>query len=205
MSSDLHAARQGIGRGLAIVVTGPSGAGKNSVIDAVMERLPNLVYSISYTSRECRDCEEPGKDYFFVSKEEFQARIDCNDFLEHVTYVGDHYGTSRSQIEEAMAAGFDVVLNIEVEGARKVMQSGMGDHRVIFVFLTPSSLDELEQRLRKRNTEDEAEMAKRLVTAREEMKALAEFDYLVLNDAIEDAIDELRAIILAERSRITQT
>ena len=104
-----------------------------------------------------------------------------------------------------MAAGFDVVLNIEVEGARKVMQSGMGDHRVIFVFLTPSSLDELEQRLRKRNTEDEAEMAKRLVTAREEMKALAEFDYLVLNDAIEDAIDELRAIILAERSRITQT
>jgi len=202
MSNDLHVARQGIGCGLAIVVTGPSGAGKNSVIDAVMEQLPNLVYSVSYTSRECRDGEVYGEDYYFVSKAEFQERIDRGDFIEHVMYVGDHYGTSRSQIEAAMAAKQDVILNIEVIGARKVMRGGIGDHRVIFVFLAPSSMDVLEARLRKRNTEDENEMARRLETAREEMKALPEFDYLVLNDAFEDAVDELRAIILAERCRI---
>ncbi len=202
MSNSILEARRGVGSGLAFVVTGPSGAGKNSVIDRVMERLPNLVYSISYTSRPPRSCETPGEDYMFVSKEEFSRRIEAGDFLEHVTYLDDHYGTSRSQIEAFIKHGNDVILNIEVKGARTLQELDLPGIRVVYIFLTPSSLTELEIRLRKRNTEDDAKIQRRLHVAREEMKELPRFDYLVINDALDRAIDELASIILAERTRI---
>ena len=194
--------RTGIGSGLAFVVTGPSGAGKNSVIDLVMAQLRGLVYSVSYTSRPKRPSEVNGEDYVFVSEDEFLRRVDAGDFLEHVTYLDNHYGTSRSQIEGFIARGLDVVLNIEVEGARVLQQRDIAGVKVSYIFLAPSSVEELERRLRNRNTEDEAKIQRRLDVAKREMKALPAFDYLVINDDLDDAVSELASIIVAERIRL---
>jgi len=202
MSNEVKEQRQGIGNGLAFVVTGPSGAGKNSVIDLVMDRLPGLTYSVSYTSRTRRPNEVDGEDYVFVTPQAFRDRIEAGDFLEHVTYLDDHYGTSRSQIDGFVAEGLDVILNIEVTGARTLQAKEIPGIRVIYVFLTPSSVDELESRLRKRNTEDEEKIQRRLAVAKREMLALPEFDYLVINDDLDTAVDELASIIIAERVRI---
>jgi len=199
MSNDLIEKRIGVGNGLAFIVTGPSGAGKNSVIDLVMAQLPGLAYSVSYTSRPRRTCEVDGEDYVFVTEEEFLQRIEAGDFLEHVTYLDDHYGTSRSHIAGIVASGRDVILNIEVEGAKTLQKKDMGDLKVIYVFLTPSSMEDLKARLLKRNTEDEARIARRLEVAQREMKALSAFDYLVINDDLDTAVQELMAIIVAAR------
>jgi len=202
MSNSLVEKRTGNGNGLAFVVTGPSGAGKNSVIDLVMAQLPRLVYSVSYTSRSKRPSENDGEDYIFVTEDEFVRRVEAGDFLEHVTYLDDHYGTSRSQIEDSITRGFDVILNIEVEGAKTLQQEDLGGTKVIYVFLTPSSMVELEARLRKRNTEDETKIQRRLQVARQEMKALPRFDYLVINDDLDSAVRELASVIIAERIRL---
>ena len=202
MSSDVTALRKGIGHGLAFVVSGPSGAGKNSVINRAMEGIPGLTYSVSYTTRPRRARETDGVDYRFVSREEFTRRIESGDFVEHVTYLGDFYGTSRSQIDDAVARGLDVILNIDVEGAKLVRRAGLGEHAVVYVFLVPSSLERLEERLRARGTENDAEIAARLEVAAREMEAIDVFDYLVINDDLETAVVELRAIVAAERLRI---
>jgi len=203
MSSSLAESRRGIGSGLAFVVTGPSGAGKNSVIDRVMERLPGLVYSVSYTSRPRRPSEVDGEDYVFVSQEQFVQRVNNGDFLEHVTYLDDHYGTSRSQLEGFISDGLDVILNIEVKGAKTLQGKDMGRTKVLYIFLTPSSTEELESRLRKRNTEDDSKIERRLAVAKREMQELPCFDYLILNDDLEIAVQELASIIRAERIRVT--
>ena len=202
MSSDIAARRKGVGHGLAFVVSGPSGAGKNSIINRAMEGIPDLRYSISYTTRPRREHEVDGVDYLFVSREEFTRRIDSGDFVEHVTYVGDLYGTSRSQIDGAVAQGLDVILNIDVEGARLVRRTGLGDHTVVYVFLVPSSLSRLEERLRARGTESDEQIGDRLEAATREMEAIGVFDYLVINNDLETAVAELQAIITAERLRI---
>jgi guanylate kinase len=202
MSSDIAARRKGIGHGLAFVVSGPSGAGKNSVINCAMEGIPDLRYSISYTTRLRREHELDGVDYWFVSREEFTRRIESGDFVEHVTYLGDLYGTSKSQIDGVVSQGLDVILNIDVEGAKLVRRTGLGDHTVVFVFLVPSSLARLEERLRARGTESDEQIADRLEAAMREMEAIDIFDYLVINDGLDTAVAELRAIITAERLRI---
>ena len=202
MWNDPSESRAGIGSGLMFVVTGPSGAGKNSVIDLVMEQLPGLVYSVSYTSRAPRSCEVPGRDYVFVTREEFQQRIAADDFLEHVTYLDDHYGTSKSQIAEFIEENLDVILNIEVEGAKTLQTKQLEGIRIVYIFLTPSSQDELADRLRKRNTEDDEKIARRLEVAKREMKSLPSFDYLVINDDLDEAVREMAAIVTAERIRI---
>jgi guanylate kinase len=203
MSSSLAESRRGIGSGLAFVVTGPSGAGKNSVIDRVMERLPGLVYSVSYTSRSRRPSEVDGEDYVFVSQKQFVQRVNDGDFLEHVTYLDGHYGTSRSQLEGFISDGLDVILNIEVKGAKTLQGKDMGRTKVLYIFLTPSSTEELESRLRKRNTEDDSKIERRLAVAKREMQQLPCFDYLILNDDLEIAVQELASIIRAERIRVT--
>jgi guanylate kinase len=203
MSSSLAESRRGIGSGLAFVVTGPSGAGKNSVIDRVMERLPGLVYSVSYTSRSRRPSEVDGEDYVFVSQKQFVQRVNDGDFLEHVTYLDGHYGTSRSQLEGFISDGLDVILNIEVKGAKTLQGKDMGRTKVLYIFLTPSSTEELESRLRKRNTEDDSKIERRLAVAKREMQELPCFDYLILNDDLEIAVQELASIIRAERIRVT--
>ncbi len=203
MSNDLTARRKGVGRGLAFVVTGPSGAGKNSVINRTMAGLPSLEYSISYTTRPPREREVDGVDYHFISREEFAERIERGDFAEHATYLGDSYGTSRSQIDGMVARGVDVILNIEVEGAKLIRRDGLGGHTVVFVFLVPSSLARLEERLRARGSESSEQIAARLDVAKREMDALGIFDYLVINDDLETAVAELRAIVTAERLRLS--
>ena len=204
MSSDVSLRRKGTGHGLAFVVTGPSGAGKNSVIARAMAGLRDIEYSVSYTTRPRREREVDGVDYHFVSREEFTERIERGDFAEHVTYLGDHYGTSRSQIDDTLRRGVDVMLNIEVEGAKLVRQTGLGGHTVVFVFLVPSSLAHLEERLRARGSESDEQITARLDVAKREMDALEIFDYLVINDDLETAVAELRAIVTAERLRLVQ-
>lgn len=197
--------RKGTGSGLAFVVTGPSGAGKNSVINRVMKELPGLAFSVSYTTRPPRAGEIDGVDYIYVSREEFNRMVEEGEFIEHMTYLGDMYGTSRSQIEGIFAEGRDVILNIDVEGAKSLHETGLGRHTIVYVFLTPSSLDRLAERLRRRGTENEEGIEERLHVAESELKALPTFDYLVINDDFEAAVDELRAIITAERLRIVRT
>lgn len=196
--------RRGIGSGLAFVVCGPSGAGKNSVIERVMQILPGLSYSVSYTTRPQRLGEVDGVDYHYVSRQKFVELLAKGELVEHVTYLGDQYGTSRSQIEEVFTRGEDVILNIDVEGAKTLQKQGLLDFTVVYIFLAPSSLELLEKRLRARGTENEEQIYGRLDVAAKEMAALPLFDYLVLNDDIEVAVEELRSIITAERSRLVE-
>ena len=194
--------RRGIGGGLAFVVSGPSGAGKNSVIDRVMEELPGLSYSVSYTTRPPRSHEVPGQDYNFVSKQEFERLIAAGELVEHVQYLGDYYGTAQHQIEEVFARGEDVILNIDVQGAKTLREKGLLRFSVVYVFLAPSSLARLEERLRARGTEGGEEIRARLAVAAQELKAIPLFDYLVINDDFERAVEELSGIVIAERARV---
>lgn len=194
--------RRGVGGGMAFVVCGPSGAGKNSVIERVMAVLPDLSYSVSFTTRPRRSDEVDGRDYHFITDEQFEQLVESEEVVEHVTYLGHQYGTSREQIKEVFAAGKDVFLNIDVNGARKLMERGLGEFSIVYVFLTPSSLEILGTRLRERGTETEEQIESRLSVAAQEMKSMPLFDYLVINDALDTAVDELRAIVVAERCRI---
>ena len=201
-SESIVKTRRGVGGGIAFVVCGPSGAGKNSVIERVMQILPGLSYSVSYTTRPRRSNEVNGKDYYYITHQEFDRLVSEGEMVEHVTYLGDQYGTSRAQICEVFSREKDVILNIDVEGAKALKGSGLLDFSVIYVFLTPSSLAILGERLRTRGTEDEEEIRARLTVAAQEMETLPLFDYLVVNDELDIAVDELRSIIVAERSRI---
>lgn len=201
-SESIVKTRRGVGGGIAFVVCGPSGAGKNSVIERVMQILPGLSYSVSYTTRPRRSNEVNGKDYYYITHQEFDRLVSEGEMVEHVTYLGDQYGTSRAQICEVFSREKDVILNIDVEGAKALKGSGLLDFSVVYVFLTPSSLAILGERLRIRGTEDEEEIRARLTVAAQEMETLPLFDYLVVNDELDIAVDELRSIIVAERSRI---
>ena len=201
-SESIVKTRRGVGGGIAFVVCGPSGAGKNSVIERVMQILPGLSYSVSYTTRPRRSGEVNGKDYYYITHQEFDRLVSEGEMVEHVTYLGDQYGTSRAQICEVFSRGKDVILNIDVEGAKALKGSGLLDFSVVYVFLTPSSLAILGERLRIRGTEDDKEIRARLTVAAQEMETLPLFDYLVVNDELDIAVDELRSIIVAERSRI---
>ncbi len=202
MSEPVTDQRRGIGSGLAFVVSGPSGAGKNSVIDRVMRKLSGLSYSVSYTTRPRRPHEVAGRDYNFVSKAQFEQLIAAGVLVEHVQYLGDYYGTSQRQIEEVFARGEDVILNIDVQGAKTLRERGLEQFTVVYIFLSPSSLDLLAKRLRTRGTEDEEEIHARLAVATQELAAIPAFDYLVINDSFDQAVDELVGIITAERARV---
>ena len=202
-SSELVRRRRGIGGRVAFCVCGPSGAGKTSVIKAVMADLPGLAFSVSYTTRPKRAGETDGVDYCHIARDAFEQLISNGDLVEHVTYSGHLYGTSRRQIETVLERGDDLVLNVDVEGARTLKRCGLAaDCDVVYVFLMPSSLERLGERLRRRGSEDEARIATRLAVAAREIKELSWFDYLVVNDAFDVAVDELRSIIVAERARI---
>ena len=194
--------RRGTGSGLAFVVSGPSGAGKNSVIDRVMQELPGLSYSVSYTTRPPRPHEVPGRDYHFISRAKFEQLIAAGELVEHVQYLGDYYGTGRAQIEQVFARGEDVILNIDVNGAKTLHDKGLLQFTVVYVFLAPSSLAILADRLRARGTENEREIEARLAVATQELDAIPVFDYLVINDELDRAVEELAGIVIAERARV---
>jgi guanylate kinase len=185
-------------RGILFVMTGASGVGKGSLRAAASDALEGVVYSISATTRPRRPSERDGIDYHFVSHATFAAMVRDGGLLEHAEYVGDHYGTPAAPVDAALAGGRDVLLEIELVGARQVKQVRP---EAVMLFVAPPSLEELERRLRGRGTDSEAKIQRRLERAREEMLALREFDYLIVNDELERAAALLRAILLAERAR----
>jgi guanylate kinase len=185
------------GHGLLFIVSAPSGAGKTTLIERLVEQTPNLQMSRSYTSRTARQGEADGVDYNFVTRERFEAMIAAGEFLEWADVFGNLYGTRAVDTEAALAAGDDVVLVIDVQGARKVRCLGLDTSTV---FVMPPSLEVLERRLRGRSKDSEEAIQRRLEVARDEVEAFMEYDYIVLNDELTVAVDRLRAIVLAERA-----
>ncbi|MFQ5881081.1 MAG: guanylate kinase [Candidatus Methylomirabilales bacterium] len=185
-------------RQLLIVVSAPSGAGKTSLCKEAVRRVPDLAHSISYTTRAPRSHEVSGRDYHFIDEATFQGMVGSRDFAEWATVHGHLYGTSRYLLEAHLAAGQDVILDIDTQGAAQLRQAYPEG---TFVFVLPPSWDQLERRLRARRTDPPEEIERRLRKAREEMKSFTEYDYVIINDVLERAAGDLCAIILAERCR----
>lgn len=177
------------------VITGPSGVGKGTLIRGLMERIPELELSVSATTRSPRAGEQDGVDYHFLSSDEFERHVQDGDFVEHADYAGRRYGTLRRELEQRVAAGAPVVLEIEVQGARQV-RAAMPE--AVQVFIAPPSLDALRTRLIGRGTDASVEVERRLAVAEQELDARDEFAHVVINDRLEDALDELVAIVSAE-------
>jgi len=186
-------------RGFLLILSGPSGAGKNTVLDAVRERCPELLYSISATTRPPRPLEQDGCDYFFLSKEEFEERIAAGDFLEWAEFCSHYYGTPLAYIRESLDRGQIVVMDIDIQGARQV-KAKMPE--AVFVFLLPPTMAELESRLRGRSSDSDAAIRNRLDKALTELRAGIEYDYVIRNDDIDEAARKLLAIITAEGCRV---
>ena len=187
-----------IERGTLFVVAAPSGAGKSSMVNAVLAREPGIALSISYTSRAARPGERHAQHYHFVSKAEFEAMIAAGDFFEYALVHGDYKGTARQSVEPQLAAGKDVLLEIDWQGARQVRQQ-IPD--ALSVFILPPSTDTLETRMRNRGQDSEAVIAQRLAAAQEEMSHAPEFDYWIVNEHFDTAANELRSIFIAHRLR----
>jgi guanylate kinase len=186
-------------RGLLFIVSAPSGAGKTTLVERLVEQTPHLKMSRSYTSRPARQGETNGVDYNFVTRARFEEMIAAGDFLEWAPVFGNLYGTGASDTEVILATGDDVVLVIDVQGARKVRAQGL---ETSAVFVMPPSLEELEQRLRGRSKDSEADIQRRLQVARDEVAAFTEYDFVVVNDEVTAAVDRLRSIVIAERARL---
>jgi guanylate kinase len=186
-------------RGLLFIVSAPSGTGKTTLVEKLVQVLPNLRMSRSYTSRPARAGEQDGLDYNFISREDFQRRINANEFLEWADVFGNYYCTSIADVQRMLDAGQDVVLVIDVQGARQVKARGV-DHTAIFVM--PPSFEVLEQRLRGRSKDTEEQMQRRLDTARSEASSYVDYDYVVVNDYLDPTVLRLQEIIAAERSRV---
>ena len=183
-------------RGKLFVVSGPSGVGKNTLLNAVVARSVHVRYSISATSRAMRPGEVDGKSYYFVTREQFEKLIADDALLEYAEYVGNYYGTLEAPVNEKLDEGFDVILEIEVQGAMQIKKKRPD---AVMVFIAPPSFEELASRLRGRGTEDEAKVQKRLETAKGELEQKDRFDYVVVNDTVDRAVDEIKGILASRR------
>jgi guanylate kinase len=179
-------------RGRLVVLAAPSGAGKTSLVHALLRRIPALAFSISYTTRPKRSSEQHGKDYFFVEAAEFQVMAERGAFLEHANVFDHWYGTSRAQVDDLLDTGRPVLLEIDWQGARQVRESAP---EAISVFVLPPSLAELERRLRGRKTDNEATIRRRLADALADMSHWTEFDHVIVNDELDSAADALAAVV----------
>lgn len=188
-------------KGNLIIITSPSGGGKGTLIAELMKRGVGIGYSVSYTTRKKRAGETDGKDYTFVTVEEFEKLRAGGEFLEHAVVHGNHYGTSKSRVEKLIAEGVDVILEIDVQGAADVLEM-LPDS--VSIFILPPSFADLEQRLRARNTENPEQLALRLRNSFDEVHRCTEFEYVVINDNIADAVRRMESIILGERQRTTR-
>jgi guanylate kinase len=186
-------------RGLLFIVSAPSGTGKTTLVERLVEQVPHLKMSRSYTSRPAREGEIDGVDYNFVTRERFEAMVAVGEFLEWADVFGNLYGTSAADTERILEAGSDLVLVIDVQGARKVRRRGI---ETTAVFVMPPSMEVLERRLRGRSKDSQASIAQRLEVARQEVAGFAEYDFVVINDELTAAVDRLRSIVIAERARL---
>lgn len=186
-------------KGLLIVLSGPSGVGKGTLCTALRHRLPELVYSVSATTRQPRLGEENGVNYFFKTRDQFLKMIDHDELLEYAEYVGNYYGTPRDFVEQTIESGRDIILEIEVQGALKVKEKFPEG---IFVFLLPPSLDELKDRIVGRGTENQATIDHRMSVAESEMNLIKHYDYAVVNDEIDLACKRIESIIVAEHCKV---
>jgi guanylate kinase len=181
-----------------LIVSGPSGSGKSTLVQN-LHGLPDLTFSVSSTTRPQRLTESPGKCYDFITEAEFKRRVDSGEFLEYAQVFGRHwYGTPQQQVDEAREAGLDLVLEIDVQGARQVKQKLP---EAIAVFIVPPSRQDLERRLRSRGQDSDEAITRRLERARQEIARSAEYDFVIVNDDLQRASDELRAIVVASRCR----
>ena len=185
-------------RGLLFVVSAPSGTGKTTVVERLVQIFPDLGLSRSYTSRAMRSGEQDGLDYNFITRERFEEMIEEAAFLEWADVFGNLYGTGKIETERELAGGRDLILVIDVQGARQVRSHGAN---AIGIFVLPPSFEALERRLRGRSKDSEEAIRKRLVTARREIRAVAEYEYVIVNDELDTCVDRLRSIVLAERAR----
>lgn len=186
-------------QGLLIVLSGPSGSGKNTVCDMAKEVMPNIWESVSMTSRKPRKGEVDGKDYYFVSEEKFEKNIEDGKMLEHAKFAGNYYGTPRESVQKQLDAGKDVLLVIEIQGALQIKEK---IPQALFVFLLPPSMKELKRRLRMRKTETEEKLMERFETAYKEINELPKYNYVIVNDKADEAARKLEAIINAEKCRV---
>ena len=189
-------------RRFVVVISGPSGAGKSSFVKALLNGNDgDLVYSVSATTRPKRAHEVEGKDYFFLTRDEFQRRVEAGDFVEHAQVHGEMYGTLRSQIERVLESGRNVLLDVDVQGGKSVRRVYPD---AVLIFVLPPSLEDLEERLRARGTDREDRIQVRLENAEREMKEMRAYDYAVVNDDLETATRKVLAIVEAERCRASR-
>lgn len=186
-------------RGLMLVLSSPSGAGKTTISRAILRDEDDLAMSTSVTTRAPRPGEEHGKDYFFIAEPEFQRMIAAGELLEHAKVFDNHYGTPKSRVEEQLAAGRDVLFDIDWQGTQQLKASARGD--LVSVFILPPSIKELERRLRGRAQDSEDVMRKRMARAADEMSHWPEYDYVVVNQNVDESIDQVKSILTSERLR----
>ncbi|BCJ85119.1 guanylate kinase [Effusibacillus dendaii] len=184
-----------IQKGLLVVLSGPSGAGKGTVCKALLPTMSSLGYSVSCTTRQPREGEQEGVNYFFKSREQFEEMIQQDELLEWAEVYGNYYGTPLRYVEEQLAAGYNVLLEIDIQGALQVKKKYPNG---VFIFLIPPSLQELKQRILGRGTETEESFKVRFGSAADEMKHINDYDYVVVNDQVDDAVDRVRSIVIAE-------
>ena len=186
-------------KGIVFVVSAPAGTGKTTLVNRLLEEFPHILESVSFTTREPRPGEINGKHYHFVTQQEFDKRISQGDLLEYVTLYGHSYGTSRSQVEALRKAGKHAILVIDTQGALKLKET----ISAVYIFVIPPSMSELKQRLETRRTETPEAMQRRLDWAQEELKAIDQYDYNLVNDDMQTAYEALRSIVIAEEHRVT--
>ena len=187
-------------KGKLIVISGPSGAGKSTVVNRAIQGRDDMCFSTSVTTRAPRPGEVDGKDYFFIDEERFQEMVEHGELLEHARYVAHSYGTPKAFVEKQMAAGFNVILDIEVQGARQVKERSP---EAVLIFILPPSMEELRRRLENRGTDSAEVIDARLRRAREELKEASIYDYIIVNDKLDEAAAEFAAILKAEHCRYT--
>jgi guanylate kinase len=187
--------------GIVFIISAPSGSGKSSLTNELRKVVPGLEFSISYTTRDPRGSEQTGREYFFIPRKKFDAMIAADEFLEHAEVFGKYYGTAKHFVGEALARGSDLVLDIDVQGAAQLKAK---IPEAVSVFILPPSRNELETRLKRRNLSDNVDkaiIARRLKEASKEIENFSHYDYILVNDNFETAVEQLRAIVLAERIR----
>ena len=186
-------------RGSLIILSGPSGAGKGTIHNELLKTEKNLTYSVSMTTRKPREGEQEGVDYYFVDEETFKKEIKKGSFLEYALVHGNYYGTLKKEVEKKLNDGFDVILEIDIQGALKIKEENLD---AIFIFVMPPSMRELRDRLVKRGTETKEKIIERFKNAYKEINEISKYNYVVINDEVEKATEKIQAIMLAEKCRV---